>query len=126
MYTDGSGKFAAQRRILVHGCLQSVIYRLQCRLDPRQVEGDKLFLGFAVLTSEDQVDGVRVACPINYPRWGNFVMTVSIAQYLSSRGQDEIRGVSDLDDAREDCLADDVVVYRVDVFRFGRAGIVKN
>lgn len=79
MCTDGSRELPAQGGILVQGCLQSIIYRLQCRLDSRQDEGDKLFLGFAVLASEDQVDGVRVACSTICPSSGNFVMTVSIA-----------------------------------------------
>ena len=103
------------------------MYCLQCRIDPRQDEGDNLFLGFAVLTSEDQVGGVCVGLFDQLHKLGHFrddgvhrVVTIEIGL------QDEIRGVSDLDDEREDCLADDVVVHLVDVFRLGGPGIAKD
>jgi hypothetical protein len=92
-----------------------------------RIEGDKLFLGFAVHTSEDQVGGVRVGLSDQLPKLGQFrddgiyrVVTIEIGV------QDELRGVSDLDEMRENCLADKVVVHRVDAFRFGGAGIAKN
>lgn len=54
------------------------------------------------------------------PRTVHRVVTIEIGL------QDEIRGVPDLDDEREDCLADDVAVHRVDVFRLGGPGIAKD
>ena len=37
-----------------------------------------------------------------------------------------MQSVSNLNDEREDGLADDVVIHRVDVYRFGGAGIAEN
>src|ERR1051325_11315249 len=127
MCTEGKGELGAQRRILSNGSLQSGVYPFHCRLDPRQEERYKLFLWFRILTSENDVSDEPVVLRDQLPKCGyveddvvHRIVTVQVGV------QDEIRGISGLDDEREDRLTDDIVISRVDTFGFGIAGTAKN